>query len=325
MKSTQPAVTILVPMHNSQQFLSRCLASLQAQSLLNLEILCLDDGSTDDSVKIARLFARQDKRFKIIKCKHLDFSAIINQGISLAHGEYLGFVDNRDWVEPEMAAYLYARAHKYQVDLITSNGYWEQFDDQKHQRQLLPLQTLQTNLAFEWREQLMLPPTTLYTALYRTQFLRHHLFQFSSLAKNCSCDTTFALAAFGEAEKICLVQRIFYHHCLQPHSAAINRKQAQSVLKEYRALTKRWQQQQQLTRFAAVLTASKYRVYQWCAGHLPLSAAQDFLRQAQNDLLTQKQAGYLQTRLLTHFFARLDLWLLMYYPTLYAYKAKFTS
>src|SRR3989344_7911438 len=97
MKKDKPLVSIILPVHNSQQYLSECLSSLLRQSYKNIEIITIDDNSVDNSYKILRSFARKDKRIRTIRnIKRYGASITLNRLIKRAKGEFIAFMDAQD-------------------------------------------------------------------------------------------------------------------------------------------------------------------------------------------------------------------------------------
>ena len=94
-----PKVSIIVPVYNVEKYLSRCLESIINQTYKNLEIICANDGSTDNSLKILQNYAQKDKRIHVIDRKNGGLSAARNNGLNVATGEYCYFVDSDDWIE----------------------------------------------------------------------------------------------------------------------------------------------------------------------------------------------------------------------------------
>lgn len=93
-------VSIIIPVYNNAKYLSKCLRSIQAQTCSNLEIIVIDDGSTDDSLKIAKTFSKSDSRFQTIHQANSGQSCARNTGIKKATGEYISFIDGDDEVAP---------------------------------------------------------------------------------------------------------------------------------------------------------------------------------------------------------------------------------
>lgn len=95
---SSPAVSIIVPVHDAQDFLAECLASIERQTLENIEVICVNDASTDESRDIIEAFASQDARFKLLDlARNLGVSAARNAGMDAAQGEYVMFMDADDW------------------------------------------------------------------------------------------------------------------------------------------------------------------------------------------------------------------------------------
>lgn len=101
-------ISVIVPVYNKEKYLRRCLDSVLAQQHGRLELILVDDGSTDESLLICREYAAQDKRVRVIEKENGGASSARNLGIAEAVGEYIGFVDADDWIEPDMYSSLCA-------------------------------------------------------------------------------------------------------------------------------------------------------------------------------------------------------------------------
>ena len=110
-------VSIIIPVFNTSKYLKQCLDSVINQTLREIEIICIDDGSTDNSLKILKEYQKNDKRIKILTQKHKKQGAARNYGISIACGEYIGFVDSDDWCELDMFEKLYEKAKETNSDI----------------------------------------------------------------------------------------------------------------------------------------------------------------------------------------------------------------
>ena len=112
-----PKISIIVPMFNSARFLDRCVRSLRNQTLQDIEIICVNDGSTDNSMIIVRKFANNDSRIKIIEQQNKKQGAARNAGMKIATGEYIGFVDSDDWVDLDLYKLLLKNIQSTQSDI----------------------------------------------------------------------------------------------------------------------------------------------------------------------------------------------------------------
>ena len=115
-------VSIIVPVYNTEEYLQKCLNSLTNQTLKNIEIICVNDGSTDNSLKILQDNAIQDDRIKIINQENKKQGAARNAGMQVATGEYIGFVDSDDWVDLNYFERLYNTAKKYDSDIALATN-----------------------------------------------------------------------------------------------------------------------------------------------------------------------------------------------------------
>ena len=110
-------ISVIVPVYNVEPYLETCIKSIQRQTWTNLEILLIDDGSSDRSGKICDEAAEKDARIRVIHQKNAGVSAARNRGLKEATGTYLAFVDADDWLEDQMYEYLMSLQKLYQADI----------------------------------------------------------------------------------------------------------------------------------------------------------------------------------------------------------------
>ena len=120
----KPLVSVIVPVFNVEAYLERCLDSLLVQTLHNIEIIVIDDGSTDRSGDICNRYASKDGRIKVIHTENKGLSAARNMGIDLSQADWIMFVDSDDWVEPDFCETPYRVAVKSGVELVLFR-YWD--------------------------------------------------------------------------------------------------------------------------------------------------------------------------------------------------------
>lgn len=110
-------VSIIVPIYNTEQYLRACLESIRAQTYSDIEIIMIDDGSTDSSKNVANSYAEKDNRFRLYSQENRGVSAARNYGLGLARGEYILFIDSDDWLEAQMIEKLVDQMIEYSVDI----------------------------------------------------------------------------------------------------------------------------------------------------------------------------------------------------------------
>lgn len=119
---TSPSASIIIPVYNVEKYLRKCLDSVISQTLANIEIICVDDGSTDGSGAILRQYAESDPRIRVVHKENGGVSSARNEGLKLVTAKFVGFVDPDDWIEPETYALaLDCFAKDPEIDVVS----WE--------------------------------------------------------------------------------------------------------------------------------------------------------------------------------------------------------
>lgn len=113
-----PKVSIIIPCYKVEQYLDRCVESLINQSLCDIEIILVDDGSPDSVPEMCDRWAEQDTRIKVVHKKNEGLGMACNSGLDVATGKYVAFVDSDDWVEPKMYETMYNSAQKYNAQMV---------------------------------------------------------------------------------------------------------------------------------------------------------------------------------------------------------------
>ncbi len=110
-------ISIIVPVYNVEQYLDECVNSIIKQTYTNLEIILIDDGSTDASGKMCDEYAEKDKRIKVVHKENGGLSSARNAGLDICTGEYISFIDSDDYVDPDFIRYMYNLLKKYNVSV----------------------------------------------------------------------------------------------------------------------------------------------------------------------------------------------------------------
>lgn len=118
-------ISVIVPVYNTEKYLDKCMGSIIAQTYENLEIICVNDGSTDKSPEILDTYARKDSRVKVLHKKNEGLVAARKAGVHAATGVYTAYVDSDDWIDADMYEHLYRAASDTGADLVTSGYFLE--------------------------------------------------------------------------------------------------------------------------------------------------------------------------------------------------------
>ena len=117
-------ITVIIPIYNVSKYLRNCLESVINQTYKNLEIICINDGSTDDSLSILKEYKENDNRIIIIDKKNEGVSIARNEGIEMATGEYLFCIDGDDFIDKDFFEKFYNNAKRNDSDLVVLSSFW---------------------------------------------------------------------------------------------------------------------------------------------------------------------------------------------------------
>ena len=122
-ESNFPKVSVIIPVYNSANYLSQCLDSILNQTLKEIEIICVDDGSTDDSLSILNKYSKLDNRIKILKQNNKGGGIARNYGMSIAKGEYLIFLDSDDFFNENLLYETVKAADNFLADIVKNKSF----------------------------------------------------------------------------------------------------------------------------------------------------------------------------------------------------------
>ena len=174
-------VSIIVPIYNEEKYLEECLESILNQTLKEIEIICVNDGSTDSSKAIIDKYAFKDPRIKAIHKENAGNGNTMNCGLAEATGEYIGIVESDDSVEANMYEKLYALSQKGTVDIVKGN-FWDCYEEpdgrvtkvENLERQELPQLTKAGNVHQQYG--ILWGHPSIWSAIYRRDFIeRNHI------------------------------------------------------------------------------------------------------------------------------------------------------
>ena len=205
-----PLISIIVPVHNNEDFLPKCLNSILQQTFTEIEVIALDDASTDDSLKILQEYANSDGRLKIISDgKNLGPGKRRNQGISLAQGQYIMMVDSDDWLEKDACRLLAEKAKEVDCDAISFNAYID-YQDKKVEKNYYQIKE---EFCGTWRDifpQIFKNPFHSWHWLCKRTFLEKNKIVF--LDSSFLEDASFVLSVIMQADKILFYPKNLYHY-----------------------------------------------------------------------------------------------------------------
>jgi len=219
-------ISIIVPIYNVEKYLKKCVDSILNQTYKNLEVILVDDGSPDGCPEICDAFALQDKRVKVIHKKNGGLMSARQAGLRAAAGEYIGFVDGDDWIEPDMYMSFYDSVIKYSPDIVVSEFIFD-FESEKvksSQNLSKPFFTKQEMINEIYPSMLFKPPyynfgiyPCCWSKLYKKELLEKCLFKVTPEIK-IGEDTAFTYPCLIQANSLAYVDKYSYHYMNNPDS-----------------------------------------------------------------------------------------------------------
>lgn len=224
----KPIISIVVPIYNMEGYLPRCLDSLLGQTYPLFEIVAVNDGSTDGSLDVLKRYTAADSRIRLIDSANGGVAAARNLGMASCRGEYIGFVDPDDWVEPEMYGEMHAAALEHDADIVMC-GYTREFGTHANPK-LFPLPDMTILRGDEVQTGMtrrLVGPIgaetaspehldawgTVWSKLYRAELLSKSGIAFEDLSViGSNEDTLFNVMAFREASSFLFLNRPYYHY-----------------------------------------------------------------------------------------------------------------
>jgi glycosyltransferase involved in cell wall biosynthesis len=191
-------LTIIVPVYNGADFIERCIESILKQSFKDYECLLLDDGSTDDSLSILSKYSARDARFKVISGENVGVARVRNKGIDVASGEYIVFIDQDDYIEPDFCDVHLRYAAAHGCDVVIS-GYRRPDGGGKTRKTIRP----------SFGEFYKYTVMAAWAKIHRTEFLRGNNIRF--FENKMGEDIVFTLAEIKYSNKIHTIDYIGYN------------------------------------------------------------------------------------------------------------------
>ncbi len=214
-------VSVIVPVYNVENYLEYCLSGLLNQTLQDIEIICVNDGSTDNSINILQRYQQTDNRIKIITQSNSGQGTARNSAIDIANGEYIGFVDPDDYVSPQMFETLYNQAKAYNADLVEESFYINN-QARKYKRKQKNKLNLPINNIFNWKirkNYAFSVNLAVWNKLYRRDFIKKHNIKFMDVVRGE--DIIFTVKSRVLAERILYIDDADYYYQIKEDNSVI--------------------------------------------------------------------------------------------------------
>lgn len=217
------AVSIVMPIYNASDYLDKSLGGLVRQTLKNIEIICVNDGSKDNSLDIIKRYAYQDSRIKIIDKANSGYGNTMNEGINIATGEYIGILEPDDFCDNIMMERLYTTAKKYGADVVKSNYYeYSQVNQTNTFIEVLDGLEYGKVTSAEENVNIVFRRPCIWSAIYRTAVLKNNYIRFNETPGASYQDTAFAFKVWVSSQRVVFIKDAFLHYRIDNENSSVN-------------------------------------------------------------------------------------------------------
>lgn len=280
-------ISILMPCYNAGDYLYRSIGSIQASTYQDFEIICLNDGSTDDTFKILRRLQAKDKRIRAYTRPEKGYAVTMNELLDKARGDYVINIDPDDWIEPTMFEKLLEYMEK-DVDFVKC-GFWFELKNgkQKYQYTTVPAEFCPRKLNAKSKMDFFVSQVALWTCLIRREFIEKNHIRLYETEGAAYQDTSFNFLINAMADKIRLIPDALYHYNkTNDNASTASPRYPLAPVDQYRWLTKWCMDNAQYGIYVrSVLCRCRFGSYLWNMARINKSDRLVFAKKAQEDFI----------------------------------------
>lgn len=206
-------ISVVVPVYNVEKYLKECIDSIINQTLEDIEIICVNDGSTDSSLEILNNYAKKDSRIIVINKSNSGYGHTMNMGLNAASGEYIGIIESDDFADKNMFEDLYKLAKEYDADIVKGDwyNYWSKNKFARKNNRISSAKTLKLTNSKQDKSLLRINPSV-WSAIYKKEFLNKYNIRFLETPGASYQDLAFSFKVFALAEKVILTDKAYLYY-----------------------------------------------------------------------------------------------------------------
>lgn len=305
--NNKPKVSIVMPSLNVGKYIEQTMLSVIAQTLQDIEIICVDAGSTDGTLEILQKYAEKDPRISIINSDKKSYGYQMNLGFDAAQGEYLGIVETDDFADPDMFESLYSRAAADDADVVKS-GFYYYWSTPKERDIPNPVAsammcrevfcpTKDFDTPMEKAEFFNIKPT-IWSAIYKADFIRKNNIRFNETPGASFQDASFNFKVFVMAERVRMMQDCFLHYRQDNESSSINSPgKVFCVCDEYEEMERFLKAHpEKKGQMEGIKSRLKYDSYMWNFERLSEPLQDEFIVRASKEYAEDMEKGYIEPK-----------------------------
>ncbi|RAP52097.1 MAG: hypothetical protein BZ137_09260 [Methanosphaera sp. rholeuAM130] len=297
-------VSIIIPIYNNEIYLNQCVESAINQTLEEIEIICVNDGSTDNSLDILKDYAKKDKRVKIIDKDNSGYGHVMNLGMDMAIGEYIGILESDDYILPEMYETLYNAAKEYELDFVKSDFYRFYGEEESLVTDLNKIARADDNYNTiitprEFQESFKFIMNT-WNGIYSADFLRNNMIRHNETPGASFQDNGFWFKANIYAEKTMYLPEAFYMNRRDnPNSSVYNPEKVYCANDEYKMIYEYLENNGLKEEFMEVYNYKKYHTYMFTLDRIAPKFRREYIHSISKEFKESEDKNELYSRYLS--------------------------
>lgn len=211
------AVSIIIPIYNVEKYLDQCLQSVAEQTLKDIEVICVNDGSTDSSLSIIKKYTDSDDRFVLIDKENGGYGHSINRGLEKATSTYIGIVEPDDYIDTTMYEKLYAASRDGSIDIVKS-AYWRVCEADTADENLIPafyydcVKHVDEPFTLDQEAEFIFHHPSIWTAIYRRAFLEEKNIHMHEIPGAGWADNPWLIETLAQADSIVYINEMLYYY-----------------------------------------------------------------------------------------------------------------
>lgn len=284
-------LSVVVPVFNNEVYVKTCLDSLLAQTYKDLEIICINDGSTDNSLQVLEEYASRDNRIKVVDKANEGYGVAINTGLDMCTGEYFTILESDDFADLDYYETLMSYAVRFNLDVAKSNFYLYWSKKIKKDFPLYLFADFECDKLIDTQKRkdqhCFYVQPAIWSAIYKTSFLKENELRLLPTPGAAYQDTAFNFKVWACARRVMMVYKPFVHYRQDNEASSINnRSKAYSICTEYEEID-RWLSEDRPDlrhNLAPVMWKMMCDAYEWNTTRISDNLRKDFVRRFAHDL-----------------------------------------
>lgn len=280
---SNPLISVLVPIYNVEKYLKQCLNSIVNQTFKDIEIICLNDGSTDNSLQIIKDFQERDSRIVIVDKPNSGYGDSMNLGLEKAKGEYIGIVESDDYIDLDAFEKLYHLAKINDAEVVRANYYTNKNHTDKKLYYINPVDAgkVVDPARHTW---IFLQAPAIWSAIYKRDFLNKNHIRFLPTPGASYQDTGFNFKVWAAAKRAYFTTEAFLHYRIDNESSSVNNPgKVMNVCYEYESIEEYLRKYHYFEELGPIMETAKFGAYYWNLLRLKPKLLRDFIKRTKEE------------------------------------------